>query len=448
MNDDSKLQQLFQLLRWCGAAMIVAAAGTFLVQSWDSAGDVKRYLALLGTTALLPAVAYVCGIGLKEGRSARVLILTFLGLLPIHAALLGGFVLSQFGTTGASIASVAQWVAPSRTSATLLVLGAAAVLMPLAWASFRVLSRPHARWLTTASAVSHGLLLIPSRSPEAAALAILPMLGIAFWCARRMKPDTLEAKLAVGSLLGPALVIMARQVLFYDVTTAFWAMVMALCASALLAMGRKSADVTIERLALIPTILGMGALADALSMHLSPETQCLSYGLATGAVLLAMGWSSKRSKRFFVLSAMVLNAMTPAVVLVFATSPWAALQLLALGLGFLSYGFVERRGFAIYAGATLAVSGFVAELAYAVDSFEPGGWLALAGLGVVLVGATAWLERRARAVRSNASTVKVSSPCAPELSGWQSNPAHEVAECPKSLSKVDSSRVARGVLSQ
>ena len=43
--------------------------------------------------------------------------------------------------------------------------------------------------------------------------------------------------------------------------------------------------------------------------------------------------------------------------------------------------------------------GFVLEVVHATDAFEPSGWLALASLGVALVGVTAWLERRARAIR-------------------------------------------------
>ena len=93
---ETKLQKLFQVLRWCGATMIIAAAGTFLVQSWDQVADVTRYLALLGMTVLLPAVAYVCGIRWQEDRSARVLMLTLLALIPIHAGVLGGFVSTFF----------------------------------------------------------------------------------------------------------------------------------------------------------------------------------------------------------------------------------------------------------------------------------------------------------------------------------------------------------------
>ena len=130
MERDTKLQQIFQVLRWCGALMIVSAAGTFLVQSWDDTGDVPRYLALLGMTALLPLVGYLCGVRFQEGRSARVLVLAFLGILPIHAGVLGGFVLSRLGTTTTTLAPVAQWVAPSTSAAILLVAGAALVLVP------------------------------------------------------------------------------------------------------------------------------------------------------------------------------------------------------------------------------------------------------------------------------------------------------------------------------
>ena len=182
MENDTKLQQLFQLLRWFGAAMIVTAGGTFLVQSWDDTGDVSRYLALLGTTAVLPLVGYYCGIRLQESRSARVLVLAFLALLPIHAGLLGGFVLSRFGDVTGALAPVAQWIAPSKRAAILLVAAAAAVLIPMTWASFRVLFRRHAALLTASSVATQALLLIPSRSAEVATFALVPIVLLTGWC--------------------------------------------------------------------------------------------------------------------------------------------------------------------------------------------------------------------------------------------------------------------------
>ena len=412
MNNDTKLQQLFHILRLCGAGMIVAAAGTFLVQSWDETADVSRYLALLGTTALLPAVAYVCGVRFQEGRSARVLVLTFLALVPIHAGVLGGFVLSQFGAPTAALGSIPQWVAPSRFAAIALVLGAAAVLGPLMWGAFRVLARPHAGLLSAVSAGAHALLLIPDRSVRAATFAVLPVLAAAGWSAWRTKPATREAKLAVAFLLAPAVVIVSRQVLFYDVSSAFWAAILAAFAVGLFMMGRKSADTTVERFAIVPTALATAAIMvdSSLLRHVRFSTEWLFYGWATGLACLGFALASQRSKRFFLSAAVTLNALTAATTLLWMPRPLAALQAIAIGLGLMSYGFLGARKSALHSGVALAGFGFIIEVAHAIETFEPSGWLALAGSGAGLVAMTAWLERRARVLRSTGATAKVSDP--------------------------------------
>ncbi len=398
---ETRLQQVFQILRWCGAAMIMAAAGTFLVQSWDQVGDVNRYLALLATTLLLPALAYVCGIRWREGRSARVLMMTLLALVPIHAGVLGGFVLSQFGQVTTAIAPVAQWVAPSRTVAILLVAGAGAALVPLIWASFRVLARPHARLLTAASASSHALLLVPDRSPLAATLTVVPIVGAAAWIALRMKPHTLEARLAVCSIGAPAAVIAARQLLFYDVSSLFWGAIFAVSAVALFVLGRQHKDVSAERIATIPALVALAFVFEPVGewAGFDLSSYWLTYGLAAAVPLLAFAWQSARSRVFFVRVAVVLNATTAMLTLLVDPRPWAALQAIAVGLGMLSYGWVSGRKGSLYSGIGLAAFGFVLEVVHAIDVFEPSGWLALAASGFGLVALTAWAEHRSRAAK-------------------------------------------------
>jgi len=412
MKDDTKLQQLLHVLRLSGAAMIVAAAGTFLVQSWDQTGDVPRYLALLGTTALLPGVAYLCGVRFRESRSARVLVLTFLALIPIHAGILGGFVLSQFGGETTALGSVAQWVAPSKAAAVMLVAGAAAALGPLTWVAFRVLARPHAGLLTAASAVTHGILLFPDRSVSAATLAVIPMLATAGWCSLRVKPETRESKLAVAFLFAPAAVVAARQVLFYDVTSAFWSVILAAAAIGLFLLGRKSGDKTVERVAIIPTMLATAAfMIDFVPLrHVELSTAWLGYGWATGLACLLLAACSRRSAGFYIKAAIILNAFVTATTLLGAPGPLAALQAIAIGIGLSSYGFIRGERSALYPGIALAGFGFIAEVSYAIESFEPGGWLALALGGAALVALTAWLERRARVVRLPEPSAKVSEP--------------------------------------
>lgn len=408
---DTRLQQLFQVLRWCGAAMIIAAAGTFLVQSWDQVSHVTRYLALLGTTALLPALAYACGIRLQEDRSARVLMLTVLAMIPIHAGVLGGFVLSQFGNATVDLAPVAQWVAPSPLAAVSLVAGAGIGLIPLMWAAFRVLARPHANLLTAACTASNALLLFPHRSAIAASLVVVLVLGAASWCAARIKPQTLEPRLAVASLVTPAVIVAARQLLFYDVSSAFWGTILGAAALALSVLGKKSRDATVEQVAVVPTLLSVGAFVDASLHWWEPELSSsiwLMYGLVSSVPLLALAWTSSRSKGFFIRTAVILNAATAAMILLIDPRPWAALQAIAIGLGVLSYGFVTGRRPVLYSGIVLAGFGFIVEVAHAVEVFEPSGWLALAGFGSTLVGLTAWLERRARSIRHDGSAAKLS----------------------------------------
>jgi hypothetical protein len=415
---ETRLQQLFQILRWCGAAMIVAAAGTFLVQSWDQVGDVPRYLTLLGMTALLPALAYVCGIRMQEGRSARVLMLTLLALIPIHAGVLGGFVLSQFGAETTSLGPVAQWVAPSPLAALLLVAGAGLALTPLVWAAFRVLARPHARLLTAASAASHALLLVPNRSSLAATLTVLPILGLTLYAAARIKPQTLESRLALASLMAPAAVIAARQLLFYDVSSAFWGAILGTGALALFALGKKSGEAMIERFAIVPTLLSVAAFVDATvpwRPTLPASSVWLAYGLISSIPVLAFAGTSTRSRAFFVRGALLVNATTAVTTLLVDPRPWAALQAIAVGIGIASYGFVSGRRPSLYSGIALAGFGFTLEVVHAIEVFQPSGWLALAAFGSALVGLTAWLERRARSVRQAAPTAKLSEPSSASL---------------------------------
>ena len=248
--EETRLQRLFQILRFCGAAMVVASAGTFLVQQWDEVGQVTRYLALLGATILLPALGYLCGIRFQEGRSARVLMLTLLAMLPIHAGVLGGFVYSQFGTPIGDVAAVAQWVANSKVEALALLAGGAAVLIPLMWAAFRTLQRAHATLLTLVSAGLHALVLVPNRTGAWATVAVLATFGGATWAIARIKPQTREAWLAGASLLLPGLLVMVRQLAFYEITQVFFGTIAAIGAFAMFLLGRSLDDVAVERFAI------------------------------------------------------------------------------------------------------------------------------------------------------------------------------------------------------
>jgi len=408
-----RLQSLLHGLRWCGAAMIIASAASFLVQRWDAVGDVPRYLALLGLTVALPVVAYICGVRLRESRSARVLLITLLGLVPIHAGVLGGFVLSQFGSVASSIEGVAQWVAPSKLVAVLLVSGAAGVLIPIVWGAFRVLCRRHAALLTKVFVGLHALLLIPNRSALLGILLIVPMLGAALGCAWRIRPETAEAKVACAALTGPSLLLLCRQVLFYDATSAFWGAVLGVVAVGAFWLGREAGQPFLTRSSTLPAVLSVGAIwfdvIDGIglsSIGFGPAIQL--YGLLAALPLVAFGGLAPEDRRFFWTTAAGFNAVWVGLVLCVEPSAIVALEAIVLGLAAVSHGFVTRRGLVLVSGAGLAGAGFVVEIARAIAAFSMGGWLALAALGLGLVGATAWVEQRARRL---APTGHAESPC-------------------------------------
>ena len=399
--EETRLQKLFQILRFCGAAMLVASAGSFLVQQWDEVGQVTRYLALLGTTTLIPALGYLCGIRFQEGRSARVLMLTLLALLPIHVGVLGGFVYSQFGPPMGDVAAVAKWVADSKAQALMLVGAGAAVLIPLMWAAFRTLLRSRATLLTVVSAGLHALVLVPNRTGAWATVAVLVTFTGAIWTLSRIKPQTREGWLAGTSLLFPGILLMVRQLAFYEITQVFFGTLAAIGALAMFLLGRRLGDVAVERFAVSPLLVSAALFASPMqsALHLSNASITMFVGALVAAVMCGFGWESERSRRFFVYGAIQLNVAVALITLFIHGGAWAALQSIALGLGLLSYGFMTKRGVETYCGISIAAIGFIFEISLAIREFGWGGWAALAAFGLALVGLTAWLERRAWTLR-------------------------------------------------
>lgn len=409
---DTRLQKLFQILRFCGAAMVVASAGTFLVQQWDEVGQITRYLALLGTTIAIPVVGYLCGIRFQEGRSARVLMLTLLALMPIHAGVLGGFVYSQFGAPMGHVADVAQWVAASKREALMLVGGSAAVLVPLVWAAFRTLLRSHATLLTISSVALHALVLAPNRTGAWATVALFAGFVGAVGTIARIKPETPEAWLAGTSLLLPGILLVARQLAFYDVTQVLFGTIAAIGGIAMFLLGRGLKDAAVERFSISPILVSAALFASPMqsALHLGNANTAMLIGLIVAVVMLAFAWWSQRSRRFFAYGAVQLNVAFSLITLFIHGGAWPALQSIALGLGLLSYGFVTARRVETYCGGAIAATGFLFEIVIAVREFGWSGWAALAVFGLGLIALTAWLERRASAARARQDEVEQPRP--------------------------------------
>ena len=125
-----RFEGLSRLLRGVGALALLAAASSFLLQHWESGGDVWRYYALLAHTGLLGVLGFAWGLRAGDAKGARTFLALAAGLVPAHFSILGGLVYSQFSLDGplAAVASYATWVAPDATTATLAVAATAVAL--------------------------------------------------------------------------------------------------------------------------------------------------------------------------------------------------------------------------------------------------------------------------------------------------------------------------------
>ena len=92
----SRLASVSTMLRSLGAMLVVAATSTFMLQQWSDGSDVTRYLTLLALTALLAGAGFACGLGVRETRGARTFLELVIAAVPVHFAVLGGLLQSQF----------------------------------------------------------------------------------------------------------------------------------------------------------------------------------------------------------------------------------------------------------------------------------------------------------------------------------------------------------------
>lgn len=226
-------------LRIAGAALVVAAASTFMLQNWQAGNDLMRYAMLVGQSLLLAAAAYFVGLTVREGRSARTFLALVLATIPVSFAVLGGLVYSQFHVGELpALPHYASWIAPSKGAALLAVFGTLIVLAPLALVSFTALARKEAQALTLAFCGANLLVLVPMRQPEIvtvlAGVALLGLLRLEITrFAVSAQLDTLEGKLARVMPFVPPVIMIGRVFHLYHVGPAFIGGVLLIAAAAL-----------------------------------------------------------------------------------------------------------------------------------------------------------------------------------------------------------------------
>jgi len=217
-----------RVLRAVGAAMLVIAASSFMFRDWGQHDDVTRYLMLLGQLGLLAAAGFYCGLKLEEKRGARTFLSLVVAVVPVHFAVLGGVLYSQFALDAPSshLAAHAVWQASDGVTAIALALGAQLLIVPATFVSMMTLARRHARGLTLAFIGVCAVLLVPVRETATVTVLVACLTPLVLVLQLRVFSGTAtlstpQGRFARAMLSVPLLIIISRTLLYYPITAGF-----------------------------------------------------------------------------------------------------------------------------------------------------------------------------------------------------------------------------------
>ena len=418
----SRLDALPRLLRGVGAAAMMAAASSFLLQHWENGGDVWRYYALLAHTVLLGVLGFVWGLRADDAKGARTFLALAAGLVPAHFCILGGLVYSQFSWDGAltSVASYATWVAPGPAAAalaaglSLLALGGVTAL------AFVALARVRAGLLGAAYLLGNALLLVPSRDPSWIAVMV-GLYGAALvaleWRVARAEPrlHTLEGRFVRAMLFAPPLLMLARSALHYDVSALYFAVSSAAIALGSFALAEERRIPTPMRTVLRGTSLAAlvatsasatVALTEAVSLPIDLALPLGGVLFAVLASVLSLAAGDARWGEVHRRAAALGLLATTAIDLVLFPSVVSSLAGLTVAIGTLSYGFVTERRGVFLAGAGGALLAVATHVRAAIELYALSHWGSLALLGVFVILAATAVERHGPALADSLATLR------------------------------------------
>lgn len=414
-----------RLLRLVGGGLLVAAASTFMVHHWKAGDDIVRYLWLVGLTLSVCATGWYCGLRLADSRGARTLFGLVLAIAPVHFAVLGGLLYSQFALDPTPLSvGRALWEAPNPLAALLAAGLGVALLWPMCWLSLRVFVREAANRLATAFILTNAIVLVPLREPSAVAWLVLGTAALVVYLQQRVfvgsvSLTTGEGRLSRALLAVPLAILVGRTLWLYEPTQAFTGAVW-LAASVIAFLKTPLLSDSPEKLSGAQTLAGLtsawgasllsAAFVD--SAHLDGMLRIPAYGAPIACAWLALSYFAIAPAALRRSAALAL-ASTATLTLADVPGTASTVFCILAGLGTLAYG-VHLRQLSVAASGALALSvGVIYELQRIIDVEMLTHWMTLSALGLALVVGAAYVERHARAWRLRATRLRT------ELGEWE-----------------------------
>jgi hypothetical protein len=415
----ARIQSVSTSLRTLGAVLVIAATSTFMVQQWDAGGDVIRYLTLLTLTALLTGAGLVCGLSIRESRGARTFLALVVASVPVHFAVLGGLLQSQF-PLDSTLTGNAPWNVDSPVTAVWLAGLGVMTLIPLTWLSMLTLVRPHARRLTLTFIAVNMALLLPVRDPGSVAWLVALMSILAFTVERQISRmghavSTGEGKFVRIVMLAPIAIIVGRTTLWYDPGMLFVGLTLltgaVLCFEWIPKVRSKGLDArAAQAVCAVAAVVGWMLLSlSYVDLYRFPdELLLLLLALPASALLMVLSTRSIGAGAGYRLTATFLAVGASLVNLMMSWDPArfsaAGLACLAVGVAFVVYGIYGRRLAPLALGSIAAACGITQALVAAIEIESFFHWGTLAVAGATLIFAAAVCERYAKRLIAIAST--------------------------------------------
>ncbi len=402
----AKASRLGAYLRNAGSLMLVLSALAFMLQKWGMIDHITRYFSFLGFTGVMAASALLCGLGVREGKSARTLFGLVVALTPVHFAQLGGLLFSVFGEipSGTSYPTYLLWQAESSTAVLATVGVALLALTPILFVGFSTLDRSLAKHLTAASLIVNTILLAPTRDPNIIALmsgtTLLAVLLYNVKLKGMAKYVTRESIFARATLFIPVAVVVGRQMTLYSLSEGFLAINLLFAAGVLFMVvpryvGERLGALS-QTFSAVPLLLGVVTTVGSLGIgtrHHEVWLFLLSVGVPTSMVLLLMSFLSKSAHRNLQTIAALVGLSSTLVAFNFHPGiPTSALTLLTVVTFFTIAFMTESKSVLGISG----VAGFLAtgyHVQILLQTFEFNLWITLGSVGVVTIVAASILER-------------------------------------------------------
>ncbi|MDC0434260.1 hypothetical protein OAM69_01300 [bacterium] len=216
------------LLRFGGAALMVASLSVFLLQGVEVASDLQRYLLLLGQTLLLTAAGFAVGYLLKEPRGARMFFSLGLISIPANFAVLGAMIYSiaPLDDVIADYPTYASWHSSGFDELLIAASAGLLVLLPMSLFCFAIMARQSKWWLSAGYLLSCATLLIPVRDnlnvTLISSICAVSCVVLLSKCKVTMKrQSTTEERFAKAILFIPPVLMLVRSAMLYSIDIYF-----------------------------------------------------------------------------------------------------------------------------------------------------------------------------------------------------------------------------------